>query len=154
MSYTCPLCGGEFPAGETCRERFDACLAREFENPATYGAVHHLSVACYMLQHNAYSRDGWMETRNMLAQFIREGAPPAGIRRRNRSRLDSGHRTWSVTQGAKLSEFDTIVWTRTIADVRLDDPEVYGADVKLWAASLLTDTDALASAAVGGNAGG
>jgi hypothetical protein len=45
-------------------------MALEYENPSAYGAVHHLTVACYMLQHNAYSRDVWLEARKMLAQFI------------------------------------------------------------------------------------
>jgi hypothetical protein len=118
-------------------------MAMEFENPTTFGAVHHLTVACYMLQHNAYSRNVWLEARKMIVQFTQEGMTPAEMRKQNRSRLDSGHRTWSVTKGVKLSEFDNIVWSRTIADVRLDNPEVYCTDVNDWALSVLEDTDAL-----------
>jgi len=145
MSQKCPQCGAEFPSGEQCRDRFDLCLAMEFENPVTFGAVHHLTVACYMLQHNAYSRDVWLEARKMLAQFVQKGVTPAAMRRQNRSRFDSGRRTWSVTKGAKLSEFDTITWSRTIADVRLDYPEVYCTDVKQWAKSILEDTTSVSS---------
>jgi hypothetical protein len=118
-------------------------MAMEFETPTTFGAVHHLTVACYMLQHNAYSRNVWLEARKMIVQFTQEGMTPAEMREQNRSRLDSGHRTWSVTKGVKLSEFDNIVWSRTIADVRLDNPEVYCTDVNDWALSVLEDTDAL-----------
>ncbi|MBI3942354.1 MAG: hypothetical protein HY326_05020 [Chloroflexi bacterium] len=139
----CSLCGGEFPSAEQCGERFDACMDLEFENPAAFGAVHHLSVACYMLQHNAYSRDVWLEARKMIAQFVQENVTPAEIRKRNRSGLDSRQRKWSITKGAKLAEFDTIVWSRTIADVRLDNPTVYCADVELWAQSILADTQVL-----------
>jgi hypothetical protein len=135
MSLKCPLCGGEFASVEQCRERFDLCMALEYENPAAYGAVHHLSVACYMLEHNAYSAEVWQEARNMLAGFIRDGITPEQVRRQSRSRFDSRHRSWSVTTGAKLPEFDSIVWTRTIAGVRLDDPETYCKDVMLWAES-------------------
>ena len=146
MSQNCPQCGAEFPSDEQCHDRFDLCLALEFENPTTLGAVHHLTVLCYMLQHNVYSRDVWLEARKMMAQFIQAGITPAEIWKQNRSRFDSGHRTWHVTKGAKLSEFDTIVWSRTIADVRLDNPETYCADVKLWAKSVLTDTKMLMQA--------
>ncbi|MCL4299705.1 MAG: hypothetical protein KJ077_28475 [Anaerolineae bacterium] len=140
MSPPCPLCGAEFPAGEQCRERFDLCLAKEFENPATYGAVHHLTVACYMLQHNAYSRQGWLGTRDLLVQFVREGKTPAEVRAQNRRKLDSQHRKWSITKGEKIST-EGWVWTRTIADIRLDTPELYCADVELWAKSVLADTE-------------
>jgi hypothetical protein len=61
----------------------------------------------------------------------------------NRSRFDRTHRGWSVTKGAKLPEFDALVWTRTIADVRPDDPEIYCSDVRLWAVSVLGDTGRL-----------
>jgi hypothetical protein len=88
-------------------------------------------------------RDGWLGARNIIARFIQDGVTPGKIRQQNHSRFDSGHRTWSVTKGAKFSEFDTIVWTRSIADVRYADPEVYCADVKLWATSVLTDTETL-----------
>lgn len=147
MVQKCPLCGAEFQSSEQCRDRFDLCLAMEFENPTTFGAVHHLTVACYMLQHNAYSRDGWLEVRKMLAQFIQEGVTPAEMRRQKRARLDSGKRTWSVTKGAKLSEFDSIAWSRTIAGVRLDNPDIYCEDVKEWAKSVLEDTASISSLA-------
>jgi hypothetical protein len=76
---------------------------------------------------------------------MRDGITPAEIRKQNRPRFDSGQRNWSFTRGAKLAEFDTIVWTRTIAGVRLEDPQVYCADVELWAASVLADAETLLS---------
>jgi len=140
MSSKCPKCGAEFPLEEQCRERFERCLAKDYEEPSTYGTVHHLTVACYMLQHNAYSREGWLEARKMVAQAIEQGITPTALRKQNRRRFDSAHRQWRLLRGAKLPEVDTIAWTRTIADVRLDTAEVYCADVELWAASVLADT--------------
>jgi hypothetical protein len=125
------------------------CLAKEFENPTTYGAVHHLTVACYMLQHNEYSREGWLGTRHLLAQFINEGKTPAEVRQQNRHKLDSGQRKWRVTKGAKIST-DGINWTRTIADVRLDNPKVYCADIELWAKSVLADTEKMVGEVLSG----
>lgn len=143
MLQKCPQCGADLPPEEPCQYRFDVCMALEYENPTTFGAVHHLTVACYMLQHNAYSREVWLEARKMIAQFVQDGIPPAEMRRRYRLKLESRHRTWRVTKDAKLSEFDTIIWTRTIADVRFGDPQVYCADVKRWATSALADTELL-----------
>lgn len=144
MSQKCPRCGAEYPSDEQCRNRFERSMALEYENPAAWGAVHHLTVLCYMLQHNEYSREVWLEARKMLAQFIEGDITPDTMRKRNRSKFDSAHRTWSVTKGPKLPEFDAVVWSRTIADIRLDDPETYCADVRLWAVSILKDTESLA----------
>jgi hypothetical protein len=46
-------------------------------------------------------------------------------------------------KGAKLTQVDDIVWTRTIADVRVDTAEHYCADVHDWAIAVLADTAAL-----------
>ncbi len=96
-----------------------------------------------MLQHNEYSREGWIETRKLLARFVYEGLSPADARKQNRERVDSGNRKWSFTKGAKLAQVDNIRWTRTVADVRIDTAENYCADVKLWAASILKNTEDL-----------
>jgi len=143
MTLKCAQCGAAITAEATCEYRFDQCMALEFAHPTAFGAVHHLTVASYMLQHNAYSRDGWLEARKMLSRFIRDGVLPAEMRNQSRARLDSGRRAWSFTKGARLPEFEMIAWTRTIADVRFDSPEVYCADVILWATSVLTDAEAV-----------
>ena len=139
----CPQCSAEFLEGEDCRARFDLCLAKEFADPAIFGAVHNLSVPAYMLQHNEYSREGWLETRKLLAKFVYEGLSPSDARKQNRAQVDSGNRKWSFTKGTKLAQVDNIRWTRTIADVRLDNAENYCAAVRLWAASVLADTEIL-----------
>lgn len=141
IAAMCPECGARVPAEGRCRDRFDLCIALEFENPDAFGAVHHLSVLSYMLQHNVYSRAVWFEARDMLAGFLRDGVTPEEMRRRNRTRFDSAQRAWRVTRGSRFAEFDSIVWSRTIADIRLEDPAVYCADVKAWAASILEDTE-------------
>ncbi len=143
MSVKCLQCGAVIPQGGQCRDFFDLCLAYEYENPTTFVAVHHLTVACYMLQHNAYSRNAWLEAREMVAQFVQQDVVPADMRKQNRQRFAGGQRKWSITKGEKLSEFDTIIWSATIADIRLDSPEIYCADVRHWAISVLEDTATL-----------
>ncbi|GIK74587.1 MAG: hypothetical protein BroJett021_35750 [Chloroflexota bacterium] len=141
MMKTCPQCGARLPSNDSCQQRFDQCMALEYESPAAFGTVHHLTVTCYMLQHNAYARDAWLQARTMLAQFVRDDVTPAEMRQKNRSQLDSGQRAGHINRGAKLTEFDTIRWTSTIADVRFDDCEIYCADVARWALSVLADTE-------------
>lgn len=143
MATTCPQCGATFVSGEACIDRFNDAQIKEVENPASYYAVHHLSVPCYMLQHNAYSRRGWLATRQLLDQFVYKGLTPIQARRQSSRTMDSGQRTWSLTKGDKLTQVDDITWTRTIADVRIDTPEHYCADVRDWAIAVLADTEPL-----------
>ncbi len=142
MSFICPQCKAVFTTDETCQDRFNIIQMKEQEQPAYY-AVHHLSVPCYMLQHNAYSREGWIQVRQLLAKFVYDGWTLAMARRRSRVNADSGHRTWSFTRGAKLPGVEDIVWSYTIANVKLDTAESYCADVRHWAESILADSEQL-----------
>ncbi len=150
---TCPLCHASLPSKQTCQDLFHQCLALEFEHPSTFGAVHHLTVLCYYLQHNLYSHQGWLEGRRLLARFVQEGASPAEVRKQEGPRLQSGKRSWRVTggekkpggedlPGEKLPGVESLSWSRTIASLRLDDPQIYCAGVRLWAESVLLDSQA------------
>ncbi len=146
---TCPQCGAALDPGETCRERFDALQLLELASPAYY-AAHHLSVPTWMLQHNEYSRRGWLEVRRLLAEFVHEGVTPEEARRRARGASSGSRKGWSITRGPKLAEVEGVEWTRTVADVRSDSAEHYVEDVRRWAESVLEDTEHLASVEVGG----
>ena len=62
----CPECGA--PAGK-CESRYHECLVKEFSEPG-YGAVHHLTVSAYMLQHSSkLTREGWLFERDLLNDF-------------------------------------------------------------------------------------
>lgn len=143
-TFACPQCGAVFPSGETCQDYFNTGQLIEVENPAYY-AVHHLSVPCYMLQHNIYSRPGWLAVRALLAEFM-AGLTPAEVRRRNRQQWASGQRTWSITKGPKLAGVEDVIWSVTVADVRLDTAEHYCADVGRWAEGVLADSESLIAA--------
>jgi Family of unknown function (DUF5946) len=140
MSFTCPQCGAVFTTEETCQDRFNVSQLKEIAQPAYY-AVHHLSVPCYMLQHNVYSRQGWKEVRTLLEEFVYEGWTPAMARRHLRATAESGHRAFSFTRAAKLPGVEDIAWSYTIADVRLDTAESYCADVRRWVESILADSE-------------
>lgn len=144
MSGVCVQCGGHFGEAETCQDRFNQGQLLEVAQPAYY-AVHHLSVPCYMLQHNIYSQLGWLAVRQLLFEFVHEGLTPQAVRRRDRRKVDSGHRTFSFTKGPKLPGVENIRWRYTVAEVRLDTPENYCADVRQWAAIILEDSKPLIS---------
>ena len=89
----CPECGAQDNA---CEARFHECLALEFSD-AAYSAVHHLTVAAYMLQHSSkLTRDGWLHERNLLREFLVENKPPAFIRQQNKVLVDSGKQAFKI----------------------------------------------------------
>lgn len=142
MSGICPQCGGHFTEDEACQDRFHRGQLLEVAQPAYY-TVHHLSVPSYMLQHNVYSQPGWLHARQLLFEFVHKGLPPQYVRQRDRRKVDSGQRQFSITRGPKLPGVEQIQWRLSVADVRLDTPENYCADVRRWAAIILEDSQSL-----------
>ena len=136
----CPDCG----APDTlCKTRFDEFLVLEFTD-AGFGAVHHVTVAAYMLQHSSkLTREGWLHERELLREFLVEKKPPAFIRKQNKDLVDSGKRTFKIKSKDGKPVINKTSWTKTILDVRVENAEVYCADVTAWARSVLEEADAL-----------
>jgi len=132
----CPECG----AAETaCEARFHECLALEFSD-AAYGAVHHLTVAAYVLQHSSkLTREGWLNGRNVLKAFLVENMPPASIRRQNKNLVDHGKRALKIKSTDGKPVIDKNTWTKTILDIQMESAEDYCEDVTAWARSVLED---------------
>jgi mannosyltransferase OCH1-like enzyme len=137
----CLECG----APETlCQERFDEFLVLEFTD-AAYGAVHHLTVTAYMLQHSSkLTREGWLYERELLNEFLVENKPPAFIRKQNKDLVDNGKRTFKIKSRDGVPIIHKTTWKRTILDVRVENAQVYCEDVKAWARSVLVEAEALA----------
>jgi hypothetical protein len=136
----CPECG----ASETlCQTRFDEFLVLEFTD-AGYGAVHHLTVTAYMIQHSSkLTREGWLHERGLLHEFLVENKPPAFIRKQNRDLVDSGKRTFKIKSRDGKPVINKSSWTKTILDVRTENAEVYCTDVNVWARSVLEDAETI-----------
>ena len=134
----CPECG----APEVlCQTRFDEFLVLEFTD-AGYGAVHHLTVTAYMLQHSSkLTREGWLHERELLREFLVENKSPAFIRKQNRDLVDSGKRTFKIKSRDGLPVINKSTWTKTILDVHTESVEVYCVDVAVWARSVLNDVE-------------
>ena len=132
----CPDCGAP---EMTCETHFHEFLVKEFEDPR-YGAVHHLTVATYMLQHSSkLTREGWPHERELLREFLVENKSPTFVRKQNKDLVDSGKRKFKITSKDGLPVINKTAWTKTILDVRMESAEVYCEDVTAWARSTLED---------------
>jgi hypothetical protein len=136
LIMNCPECGAP---DQLCQTQFDEFLVLEFTD-AGYGAVHHLTVTAFMVQHSSrMTREGWLFERELLREFLVENKPPSYIRKQNKDRVDSGKRTFKIKSrdGKRIIEKST--WKKTILDVRMENSEVYCEDITSWASSVLED---------------
>jgi hypothetical protein len=138
MFEHCPECGADWSAGHTCQDDFHQMLFWETETPAL-GAVHHLTVLCYYLQHpSLYSPEGLEHAKGLLIEFIAHGATLQDIRRQNSARLSSGVRPFKITgtpesHGAYSTPVD---WSMRARDVVQAGADQYIASVRAWAQSI------------------
>jgi len=136
----CPECGA---SDSLCQTRFDEFLVLEFTD-AGYGAVHHLTVAAYMLQHSSkLTREGWFFERDLLREFLVENKSPSFISKQNKDLVDSGKRKFKIKSRDSLPVINKTTWTKTILDVRMENAEDYCEDVTAWARSVLEDVEGL-----------
>ena len=137
----CPECGAP---DQRCQTRFDEFLVLEFTD-AGYGAVHHLTVAAYMVQHSSkMTREGWLFERNLLREFLIEHKPPAYVRKQNKDIVDSGKRNFKIKSRDGKPVIDKTTWKKTILDVRAENADVYCEDITAWARSVLEEAEAVA----------
>jgi hypothetical protein len=141
QKVNCPECGAPDNA---CETRFHESLIKEFED-AGYGAVHHLTVATYMLQHSSkLTREGWLYERQLLREFLDENKSPAYIRKQNKDLVDNGKRKFKITSKDGLPVINKATWTKTILDVPVANAEMYCEHVTAWARSTLEESEAIA----------
>lgn len=137
----CPECGAP---DQLCQTRFDEFLVLEFTD-AGYGAVHHLTVATYMLQHSSkMTREGWQYERDLLSEFLIENKSPALIRKQIKDTVDSGKRTFKFKSKTGVPVINKNTWAKTILDVRTENAQVYCEDITAWARSVLEEAKAIA----------
>ena len=135
MATVCPECGAPLPDGRICADDFHQLLFWENERPEL-GAVHHLMVLCYHLQHpSLYSAEGLAHARRLLAEFVAGDLSPEEARRRQRAAVDSGGREWSITAraGNHGRYKHQPAWTMRAADVVAGGMDNYVANVRAWA---------------------
>ncbi len=140
MIMNCPECGA---SDNWCQQRFDEFLVLEFTDPG-YGAVHNLTVCTFMVQHSSrMSKEGWLYERDLLREFVVEKKSPDLIRQQIKNSVDSGKRTFQFKSKDGVPVINKTTWTRTILDVRVENPEVYCEDINAWARSVLEEVEEL-----------
>jgi len=135
---TCDQCGASFAEGATCEERFHELLAFEHAHPDAFGAVHHLVVATYGLQHPRGYTDaalaGW---RTLIATTIDSRAALSMMRRRMREDFDGAARVRDPE--ATIPPWWPRVWPMSVHHVMAPpvEPAEYVARATAWARSVV-----------------
>lgn len=92
-SGSCAQCGATPRDGLSCRDAFDDLLAFEFVDREAFGPVHHLTVACYCLQHpDGYSDDVRALWRQLISDPEDGGKHAVSIMAAMRERFDGAVR--------------------------------------------------------------
>lgn len=142
---TCTQCGATGRADLTCREAFDELLALEFADREAFGPVHHLTVACYYLQHPDGFSDG---VRAMWRRLI--SAPEAGRAFAVSTMAATRHQFEGATRVREPGREAPEWWPRRWAHTALDALPVDDADrtaaghvrrVRAWAVSVRAALD-------------
>lgn len=143
-SDKCPECGAIYNDQRACESVFNEFLLLEMTD-AEYGAVHLLTVACYMIQHGQYSDEAlvWIEQR--LRDYLEKGIPTEQIRRNAAQETGQDRRTWKVTRPENGPPQAKIPWSMTIIDValRYSDADSYRDLVRRWASRTLSEMQPL-----------
>lgn len=106
-------------------------LERDFSHPG-YGAVHHLVVAAYMLQHGRYEPDTELEVISFLERTL-ETAPSDHDRRLIRAAFDGPKRAFRRDPAPPAQPR---AWTLTVLDVDDSSAKAYQRTVRAWAAGV------------------
>ena len=136
----CPECGAP---DNMCQTRFDEFLVLDFTN-AGYGAVHHLTVATFMVQHSSkMTREGWLFERDLLKEFLVENKSPEYLRKQNKDIVDSGKRKFKIKSRNGKPVINKTAWRKTILDIRAENANLYREDITAWARSVLEEAEAI-----------
>ena len=152
-SDNCGECGAPQFAGARCVDCFHGLLAFENEHPPAFGAVHHLTVASYYLQHpRGYKTEALEMWRSAIADSLAGRAGHRDLRRRARARFEGATR---VRNAAAISPPGwPMTWPVVILDVydpRNEPPDAasYVERARAWAASVISQLDEWTNAAPG-----
>jgi hypothetical protein len=132
------------PEGANCQSLFDELLALEFSDMA-YGAVHFLTGACFMIQHNRYSDEALAWIEDKLRAHLERGVPIHQVRRQAARETQQATRTWRVERQPGARQLPEVAWSMTIADAfaARNDAERYRQVVTEWARAVLQEMQSL-----------
>lgn len=139
----CAECGAAVAPGRTCQEIFDEFLALEFSDP-NFGAVHFLTVACFLIQHRRYSDEGLHWIAGKLRDYLDSGISAEEIRRLANREASQETRHWKIGRASHERQLPTIDWRMRICDVKFAPGEASGycQEISQWARLTLEDMQA------------
>jgi len=129
----CAICGADWRAGLTCEDAYHTLLAREFSDPMA-GQVHHLTVICYMIQHDRYSAAAAAWARDMLEKLVVRGLSVADLSAAARSIVHTKTTPIARDPNAPPLVQPTHAWRMTVVDAgRAVNAEEHAVLVTTWA---------------------
>lgn len=138
-TQTCPDCGARWGAIKSCQAAFDEILALEFSDPG-FGAVHFLTVTCFMIQHRRYSDQALAHMQRALRAYLEQGVSAEQLRQQTSGGLQQHQREWKVLRQPDETELRPIAWSMTIADVAASkDAAAHRRLVTAWAQATLAE---------------
>jgi hypothetical protein len=106
--------------GVSCLDCFHALLAYENEHPPAFGAVHHLTVACFYLQHpTGYAAAALEMWQSLLADALDRGTKPAELLRRASAKFEGATKARDPRAG--IPDGWPASWPVTVRDVLVPD---------------------------------
>jgi len=149
LTQSCNDCHAVYDNGADCESCFHALLAYENERPAAFGAVHHITVATYYLQHPAgYTREALDHWREVIGRAL-GGATIRELREFSGKAFEGSKRVREP--GASPPDWWPSRWPLTVQSVFVPNttPEVddYVDRAREWARSMIRALDAAQSAA-------
>jgi len=139
--HSCHQCGAVPRNGRTCLEKYHEMLALEFQDPTVFGAVHHITVTCYNLQHpDFFSEEALTWMRSSLRAVIEDGLSSAELLKKARTMPVNGIKVRRRTSPVRARMGTQ--WSMTVMDIRTEGASVYTKDIASWAKSILEDIDA------------
>lgn len=147
----CAECGAPQPPGATCRDCFEALLAFENERPSAFGAVHHLTVATYFLQHPRGYTDEVLRAWHATLGDALDGRATIDELRRRHTRQFAGAKKVRAGGAPPPAGWPTR-WTLHVVDAfdpRAPEPTVEGyvTRARAWAAATRATLDAMRTSA-------
>ena len=154
MSVRCQECGAPIPDGGSCRDNLHDLLALEWDVPGGAGTVaHFFTVSSYGLQHPVsmqYTVEAIAWLKSAVTQALETGCSIESLRASARTHGQDAHVT--RRDGDPVADWGVERWTSTVADILAGGVDGYAERVRTWAAAVVSDIDAVASYATGGDA--
>lgn len=140
MATICPECGDALKDASSCQEIFDSFLAMEFSDP-TYGKVHMLTVACFMIQHGRYSDASLVWIEQQLREHLENDKPIEQIRQDAARSASQASRKEKILRYPGAPNLPAIHWSMRIGTVasHYHDAESYCQLVQQWARATLAE---------------